>query len=299
MLADKLIAKDVSVFQQFSKNKEDLERWQEGFSKSFRDNSPKSHSIAKQVYFPVNTDYHLLTPLVSSSLTQELFERFMSVRSKESEEIRQAKRENKYHEKIAISYPDIAVLKITASNHGNASPLNGKRGGKTYLLSCSPPHWQSSLKPPINTESIFHGEFDRRAWKTAKELQTYLIKLQGKKSNKEIREQVKQAVYQLIETLLDYAAEIQSLETQAGWSVSSKLKESHKLWLDPHRNDELFQAQRKAGDWQMEICKDFGKWLNKKLEHEKMLLAKIESDNWAKLLKRPLQEFEQDLESLL
>lgn len=293
---EKLEKSDFAWLSEFTDDAQIAQLWGKHLKLWTGEKKLKDASGLKQNYFHLSdTDYHIISPLFSSTLSQVIYEKF---RASKFDDNNKKRKDGVYSESVLSVYPNIAIMNFGGTQPQNITAGNFDRHGEAYFLSCAPPQWQSSLKPPLNIESIFQGEFDRRVWKTAKELQTYLMKLQGKKSNKEIRDQVKHAVYQIIDTLLDYAAEIQSLETQAGWSASSKLKQSHKLWLDPHRNDELFQAQRKAGDWQAEICKDFGKWLNKKLEHKKMLFAKIESDHWAKLLKRPLQEFEQDLESL-
>ena len=56
-----------------------------------------------------------------------------------------------------------------------------------------------------------------------------------------------------------------------GWSKNSALKEAHQLWLDPYREDEEFQKKRNKKEWYYEIENDFSMWLNKQLEHKKMI----------------------------
>jgi len=293
---EKLEKSDFSWLLEFTDNEKTAQSWGKRLKLWMGEKILKDASGLKQNYFHLsNANYHLIAPLFSSTLCQVIYEK---IRVSKFDDNNKKRRDGVYSESILSVYPNIAVMNFGGTQPQNITAGNFDRHGEAYLLSCAPPHWQSSLKPPLNIDSIFHGEFDRRAWKAAKELQTYLKKLQEKDSKKEIREQVKQTVEQLIDTLLTYAAEIQSLENQAGWSESSKLKQAHKLWLDPYRSDDLFQTERKSSEWQLEICRDFGLWLNKKLQHEKMLFAKIESSHWAKLLKRPLQEFEQDLEAL-
>jgi len=297
LLFNKFVENDFSAIKSFSKNEKQLTEWKKAFLHMLELKHPVTHQYAKQIYFPVNSNYHLLSPLLSSTMQHALFEKLRDSWGKESVAIRKSKRDGIYDEKVSVSFPDTAIIRITASQHQNASPLNGKRNGKNYLLNCAPPNWTATLKPPLNTRSIFDDEYDRRAWKTAKELQSFLVKLHKKKGNMDIRKQVKQLVHQLIDTLLDYVAEIHNLKEQAGWSENAdELKQSHKLWLDPYRQDEEFQDQRTSGEWQTEVCKDFGVWLNKKLEHKKMLFGKIESKHWAKLLKNQLREFERDME---
>lgn len=298
--ADKLIKSDLSDFEVFAEDDEQLNKWQQGFLNAFEDRHPSSHSLAKQLYYPVGESYHLLSPLVSSSLDQRVFERITHAKfDNTSKEIRQQKRNDKYHTNTEISYPNIAILKVTASNHGNASPLNGERGGRRYLFSSLPPMWKSSLKPPINQQNMYYGELDSRARATTRSLQKYLLALRNQKSNKRIRDNVKGKVKEIIDTLFQYVAEIQNMTEQAGWSEqASSLKEAHRLWLDPFRQDEQFQQKRKRGDWKNEVCYDFGLWLNKRIKHEKMEFEKLDAKSWANILKKRLREFELDLEVL-
>lgn len=292
---------DFSVFKPFAEDQEQFEKWQQGFSIYYGIGEIiSSHSLAKQLYFPNGANYHLLSPLASSCLDQAVFERINHAKFAEiSKEIRKRKGQKQYHSAIDVSYPNLAVLKVTASNPSNASIFNGSRGGKRYLLPSTPPQWKSCLKPPINQQDMFYGEFDARAWKSAKSLQKYLLDLQDKKSNKRIRDNVKNSVNDIIDILFNYVAEIQNMTEQAGWSEqATKLKESHQLWLDPYRQDERFQEFRKRGDWLADVCYDFGLWLNRKLKHDKMTFEKLEAKSWANILKKRLREFERDLEVL-
>ena len=297
-VANKLIKSDISDFRVFAKDEEQLKKWQQGFLNAFGDEQPASHSLAKQVYFPIADGYHLISPLASSSLDQIVFEKIDEVKFGEtSKGIRRQKRENKYASGPAIYYPDLAVIKVTASNHGNASPLNGERGGRRYLFSTKTPQWKTRLSPPVNQKDMFYGEFDSRAWRSARSLQKYLLAFQDRKSNKRIRDNVKKSVNHIIDTLFNYAVEIQNMVDEAGWSERAvTLKKAHGLWLDPYRKDEQFQQTRRRGDWQAEVCYDFGIWLNQKLRHKKMTFEKLEAKSWANILKKRLREFERDLE---
>jgi len=233
---------------------------------------------------------------MSSSLDQSMFEKVNFVKySKEMVEIRKQKKDGKYHQDIQVSYPNLAILKVTASNPGNASPLNGKRSGQRYLFPSMPPTWQKIQTPPLKQKSLFAGEFDKRAWKSAKQLQKYLIKLQNKEfGNKAIRDQVKQHINNIINTLFDYVLEIQAMPS--GWSEQAKIKETHALWLDSNRDDQTFQDKRKSGQWQDDVCQDFALWMNSKLSNKDMKLVKFEKNKWAKLLQNRLNLFDKGWE---
>jgi len=291
---------DLDIFRPFAKDAEQYKKWIRGFSLYYRIDTLASHFLAKQIYFPVNNDYHIISPLASSSLDQVIYKKIKCSKgdkkiSKECQKSNEQRRKNKYHKDINIWYPRLAVLKVTRSNHSNASLLNGRRLGERYLFPSTPPQWNSTLKPPLNYISLFRGEYEYKVKDEVKSLQKYLLKIKDKKPNIHIRNNVRRNINWIIDTLFNYVAEIQRLKS--GWSQEEgRLKESHRLWLDPYCQDELFQAKRATKVWQDEVCLDFGLWLNKKLEHKEMLFVKINSDRWAKILRGRLREFERDLE---
>lgn len=295
---EKLEKADDSWLFEFTKSKKQVKQWSEGLSLWVDEVNLRDASGLKQNYFYLpDGSYHLTAPLFATSLCQGVYERIRPTKfGKENISLRKARKNKQYDERILVEYPQLAIMRFGGTQPQNITAGNFERHGEAFLLRCTPPTWESNLEPPSELISLFHGDFDRRAWMIAKNLQTYLVRLEKAKSNKRIRDHVTQTVYQLIDTLLGYVAEIHNLKDQAGWSENAeKLKQSHKLWLDPYRDDNAFQTQRKSGEWQAEVCKDFGLWLNKKLEHKKMVFGKIESSHWAKLLKRQLREFERDL----
>jgi len=302
-LSELLKKSNLAVFEGFAKNDEQLTQWRIGFEAVFKEKNLASHYLAKQVYFPINDNdhsdsenYHLINTMMSSSLDQVVFEKVNFAKySKEMVEIRKQKKEGLYHQDIQIAYPNLAILKVTASNHGNASPLNGKRSGRRYLLPSMPPTWQKIPLPPLKQKSLFEGEFEKRSWRSVKELQRYLIKLQNKEfGNKATRDQVKQHINNIINILFDYVLDIQAMPS--GWSEQAKLKEIHALWLDSNRDDKDFQEKRKSGQWQGEICQDFGLWMNSKLSNKEMKLVQFEQSKWAKLLQNRLNLFDKGWE---
>lgn len=303
-LSEQLQNDNLAVFERFAKDDEQLTLWRQGFGAVFKEKELATHYLAKQLYFPINgaahsddNNYHLINPMMSSSLDQIMFEKINFAKySKVMVEIRKQKREGLHHKDIQIAYPNLAILKVTASNHSNPSPLNGKRSGKRYLFPSTPPAWQSIQKPPLKQESLFAGEFDKRAWQAAKELQKYLIKLQSREfGNKAMRAQVKQHINDVINILFDYVLDIQAM--QSGWSEKTKLKESHALWLDINRDETTFQEKRKSGQWQVKVCEDFGLWMNSKLSNKEMKLVMFEKNKWAKLLQNRLNLFDKGWES--
>lgn len=298
---EKLEKDDDVWLTEFSKDKAQLKHWAIGLKHWIAIPDTLETSRLKQNYFPTpdaDEDYHLIAPLFSSVLCQAIYEQVRASRFDKEQVLRhRAKKAGKYRQGETIDFPNLAIMNFGGSQPQNITVGNFERHGEAYLLSCAPPHWKSELQPPFYAKSLYGGEFNRRAWKSVRELQTFLVKFHGDKSNKRIRDHIKRVVHHIIDILLGYVSQVQSLEKMAGWSVQSDdLKLSHKLWLDPFRDDISFQNSRRAGDWQDEVCKDFGLWLNHKLEHKKMIFAKIESKHWAILLKAELRKFERDSE---
>lgn len=302
-LASTFVDETNEILKPFAQSDEELICWNKGFSKSLKTDSISSHSLAKQVYFPLGQNrnlYHLLCHVKSSSLAHEIFEKVID---DEQKSVRKLRQKNKFSCLAAVSFPRKANINVTASNHSNASQLNGKRGGKLYLFSSQPPTWQSQLKPPINHLSLFYAIFLNTNTRTTLDyLRDFLLRHQDNDlsiRDPERRKWIDKWVNDIIDEVLSYAADIQNL--QFGWSDRDgiKLKLSHQYFLDPYRDDEAFQKARKASNWQTEVCNDFARWLNYKLigKDKKFTPQKVHSRIWAELLEQPLREHNQMIEA--
>lgn len=289
---------DHSALGALAKSPEQLSQWLEGFRQVFTARQLSSHKLAKQIYFPVeNGQYHLLSPLYSSSLAQALYQRINAVRfGEQAKAIRQAQKTHQWHEKPVIHYPNLAVQKMGGTKPQNISSLNNSRSGRSYLLSCAPPQWQSIEKPPQYHASIFRlrGEADYHTRIALTQMQNFLLRVKTVENNRDIRQQRLRYLDQLIDQLFFYVASIQNLP--AGWSAESELKRAQQLWLDPCRakTDTVFRGELEADEWQQTIADEFGRWLNRRLKHEDLILGEAERREWstAVLFKRRLREME-------
>lgn len=292
---------DHRALEKLAENPEQLAQWLAGFQQVFTDRQPSSHKLAKQIYFPIaNGEYHLLSPLYSSSLAQALHQRINAVRfGEEAKAIRQAQKANQWHDQLSISYPNLAVQNRGGSNKQNISSLNVTRNGRSYLLSCAPPQWNSVEKPPQQNDSIFRprGEVDYHTRATLAQMQRFLLSVKEVENNRDIRQQRLRYLDQLIDQLFFYVASVQNLPS--GWSAESELKRAQQLWLDPYRaeTDTVFRREREAGDWQKAVAYDFGRWLNRRLKHEELIFGEVERREWstAALFKRRMREMESAL----
>ena len=195
---------------------------------------------------------------------------------------------------------------MTASNHGNASQLNARRVGKLHLFSSQPPIWSSRLKPPKHQRSWFDYGVPASLIKDhVASLCALLLRLEelglsprGPKWSRKIEEHVER----IIDQVFFRAGKVQALPS--GWTDCSeiKLKIEQQLFLDPYRQDELFQQQRKSSDWQAVVCEDFASWLNKRLSkssNRKFTAQDDDRKRWAECMETELREYNLTLDHVV
>ncbi|KHN56436.1 CRISPR-associated protein [Dickeya fangzhongdai] len=297
---------DHRALEALAESPQQLAQWLAGFGQVLTDKQPSTHKLAKQIYFPVGDgQYHLLSPLYSSSLSQALDQRLTAVRFGEAAKaIREARRQKRWHDEVDVSYPGIAVQNMGGTKPQNISALNSARSGRSYLLSSAPPQWRSQIKPPLEHDTIFRerGEVDALTYVERREMRQFLLSVKEVENNREIRNQRRRYLDRLIDTLFGYVATVQNLR-QAGWSKDSQLNVPLQLWLDPFRcrQDDAFRYAREGGDWKEQVAHEFGRWLNARLQHEKLIFGEVERREWstAALFKQRLRENERLLKEEL
>jgi len=273
-----------------------LNSWFENFKMALESKNKSSHTLSKQLYFPVKSDdiYHLLCPLFSSSLSQKLYEKVVATRNEKSKEIRGSRKEGSFHEEFDIAFPKIAVQKIGGANTQNISQLNVGRFGQSFLLNAAPPKWQSQTKPPVHFSTLFNRQFSFRVGLLLREFKTFLANLRQDERNFKLRyKRDQQFILPIIDELMNYAASIQLMPR--GWSLDQarKLKVEHALWLDVRNPDESFQREREKGDWLPVVAADFASWLKRQLKNDEYYkLSDTEHAWFEKLCLKQLQRFE-------
>lgn len=243
-----------------------LDEWVTGFSRALVTGEPVSHKLAKQNYFPVGDSYHLLSPLFATSFVHALHQKMTTLRfGDDVKAIRQAKREQTWHPKPLVLFPDSVEMHFGGTKPQNISWLNSVRGGRVWLLPARPPQWKRTEKPPVKLRSVFTpgGQFDRRASGTVQLLVSLLTRT-GEYNNRRIREARDEYIDALIDLLFVVASELQREEWQ-NWTLQCPdLKTHQQLWLDPWRTktDAVFRLEREKDDWQALVTEDFAMWLN-------------------------------------
>lgn len=230
-----------------------------------------SHTLAKQLYWPVGTDahadasYHLLAPLYASSLAHKVFEALQDDRfSDEAKAARAARKDGLYSERPVREYPNLAVQQLGGTKPQNISQLNSERRGNNSLLASLPPVWRSiELKPLLGSESLFPRYGRRPGVKAA--LRDLLAFLKADPArNLATRQRRAALVDTLIDEFLQLRAELRSLPP--GWSQQPDcaLSDLHARWLDPAgcaQADAEF-SRNPPTDVAERISAAFATWLN-------------------------------------
>ncbi len=296
-LLDYLKENDRTPFEFLTESQEEIDSWMTSFKQAYDSDKKSSHFLAKQVYFPINNEnYHLLMPLVSSSIAHELFTRFKEFFNDENTLIREQKNKHKYHDKLAVSYPNRASLNVTGNNHSNASSLNGKRGGRLALLASIPPKWKSRQQFSLLQTNLFNSQLSFKLSEEIKDLQKLLLVIKSNEisiNKPAMHHAVMKTVNEIANGLFDETTKINSLNNEKGWTIKSKLSLHQQLLIEPYRQDDsAIQAINKK-QWQSELAEDFSYWLNKNklLEHKQLILTPIQQALWRDIFKKQLREF--------
>lgn len=225
-----------------------------------------SHTLAKQLYWPVGTDphddadYHLLAPLYPTSLVHRVYQTLQDDRfSDDAKAARDARKARSWHQRPVREYPQLAIQQLGGTKPQNISQLNSERRGNNLLLASLPPTWQSAdVRPVLGAESLFKV-FGRRTEvrRLTGQLSRYLQSDPAR--NMETRRQRDDWVAALLDELMLFTAEQHSLPP--GWTADSRcvLRPNHRAWLDPDGVEDT------PSDLLEELSSDFSKWLNHEL----------------------------------
>ena len=279
---------DDHVLRSLASSDEQCQLWADGLRQALEVKTPSSHTLAKQIYFPIgDNQYHLISPLYSSALAHELFHQVQHSRfSDEMKAARDARKKNQPSDVDVVRYSNLAVTISGGSKPQNISQLNSKRYGKTYLFPCTAPDWKSQYQPPMFGSNWFDSrEVGRDTYYLVKLLAEFLVKVKLLDSNIRIRQRRDRLADQILDSILTLAVSHQT--NTSGWSETSELSQAQQCWLDPQASH-LYN-----GDWQTEVSRDFGLWLNNRLEkasQQQLMLGSEALQHWQALCHDAIRE---------
>ena len=279
-------------------NEQQVQEWMQGFAKALENTAPASHSLAKQLYFPVaEGNYHLLAPLSATALHQIIYQRVQFHRfSEEATQYRAHKRKEVYSAQPTRDFLNLAVQTFGGTKPQNISLLNSKRGGRLYLFNAQPPSWQSQLRPPTSSVQ-FWQQYRYKIRILVKELQTFLERIKKSKVNTiHVRNKRADFIAQMVDELYKHAASFWQLTPDWSANTAIELSLAERCWLDPNTTDESVILERANKNWCQEIAKTFAYVLAQELKTEKLLIADDEQAYFAKQINNEIHQLTMDLE---
>ena len=221
----------------------------------------KTDGLVKQVYFPVDGAYHLLSILTPSGMLTEFKERIDAMRfSDASKEAREARKHQLYHAQGFNDILDLTVTVYGGSKPQNISVLNNQNSGRSYLLPCKPPkldHRATRLPSrDFFKQTLFVRDFDVY-FKSLFELMALDI------NNMHIRAGIRKVLHKIVDEVMYRAFCVR--EFAGGWSQTEHyqaLPKAQQLWLDAA----LLEKRLEDDEWQEAIAKALRQWLAGEIE---------------------------------
>ena len=195
------------------------------------DESIKTSGKVKQVYFPVDNDYHLLSILTPSNVMYKLKERVNILRfSDEAKEAREARKKSQHSELTLSDVFDLSVIGFGGTKPQNISVLNSQNGGAAYLLPSLPPKLEKrKIRRP--RKSFFKEILWAKRY--TEEFQDLHKLLVNDANNVHVRNKRDSIVRSIIYQVVDQVWVLRRLDV--GWTSSEScdaLPKAQKVWLD-------------------------------------------------------------------
>jgi len=212
-------------------------------------------SKLKQVYFPVEDDYHQLSLLTNSGMVFQLKQRINTQRfPAEVKELREIKRKNEFS---SIGFSEI--YNLTTIGYGGTKPqnisvLNNQNGGKAYLLSSLPP---SVEKRSVNfpKSNFFIESFRKRDYLDVFQALHKILKTDYNNIN--IRKGRDYRLQELIDRIINKMWAIRAVSGMEYFEEYSQLKIHQKIWLCDD-----FKTEREDSDiWLGKLIKEISNWI--------------------------------------
>lgn len=209
----------------------------------------------KQVYFPVDDDYHLLSVLTPSGAVYELKKRIDNIRfSEKTKEAKDCEKNKAMHEDGYKQLVNITTIGYGGTKPQNISVLNVRHGGKAHLLSSEPPTLKShSINFP--TVDFFTQTF---SYYRSKDLFHALHKLFiSHQNNWQARAERDAHYHAIIDRIVEYMWLVRGVAREQVHSDLSQLKKNQKIWLHYEYEDK----RNSDSDWLDDITKQIASYI--------------------------------------
>jgi CRISPR-associated protein Csy1 len=224
--------------------------------------TPKTHKLLKQVYFPVESNYHLLSLLTPSVITTELLRRLNLIRfSDAAKQARGLKKDNKFCEFAHDEIFDLTEIAFGGSKPQNVSVLNSQNAGRAYLLSSCPPILEKRTIRLPRTDFFVQCLYRKNYQDSFVQLHKFM---QLDLNNIDIRIAIRNIIQFVIDQVLLQGFKIREFYPD-GWSQQdyySSLPKLQRIWLDSI-NDE---QRENDSEWRNELSGDIARWILRSYE---------------------------------
>ncbi|ARD43518.1 type I-F CRISPR-associated protein Csy1 [Colwellia sp. PAMC 21821] len=241
-------------------------------------------SKIKQVYFPVDDDYHQLSLLTNSGMVYQLRSRLDKLRfSEEVKELRDKKRKNEFSEQGYSEIYGLTTIGYGGTKPQNISVLNNQNGGKAHLLSSSPPSIEKRNvhfpKSDFFTESFKKYEYANNFKALHKLFQTDY-------NNIKLRDARDRNLQQIIDLLIEKMWAVRAVSQTQYHAETSSLSSIQRTWL----HDDFADEREKSAQWLNSLITEISAWLTrsyeKVLDKKAIKLGEAERLHFAEVIER-------------
>ncbi len=240
--------------QLFGVSEDKAKTWVRNFSAGINNQDTKTNQYIRQVYFPVEDNYHLLSLLTPSGLVFSLKERIDTINDR-SPAAYSGKKLKKNNEHSKAGYSTIPALTMT--RHGGEHPKNisglNNKYQSYYLLQSAPPTLQKRyIRFP--KENFFKESFSIYEYREVFYALHKLFKTNY--NNVRIREGRDYRLQDLMDRIINKMWAVRSVSKEQYRPEHSKLKPHQKIWLcEEHR-----QTREEENEWLDKLCIDIAGW---------------------------------------
>ncbi len=276
------------IRKQFETKNTNYEEIRNGFMQIKHSDLEQTSEKLKQVYFPVEDDYHLLSILNASGIIYSLKQRINNLRF--SEENKVLREELKKAKPAEINGTITELYDLTSVGYGgtkpqNISTLNNQNGGVSTLLSSMPPILEKRQTQPPKKDF-----FDDCLWAGLfkNDFKQFHKVLSWRKNNIEIRDMRDGIVLNSITKLKRLVDNIR--EINVGWSDSETYDDLalwQKIWLD-NKYAEIRENKEQNQEHLNKVQGAFALWFignYKQVTKDNKLLGDDDIDQIKKILK--------------
>ncbi len=223
-------------------------------------------SKIKQVYFPVDDDYHQLSLLTNSGMVYQLRSRLDKLRfSDEVKELRDKKSKNEFSGQGYSEIYGLTTIGYGGTKPQNISVLNNKNGGKAHLL--------SSLPPSIEKRDVHFpkSDFFVESFKKYDYADTFkaLHKLfQAGHNNINIRNARDRYLQDIMDLLIEKMWAVRAVSHAQFHKETSSLASHQCTWL----HCEYDKDRKSSEQWLDKLVQEISRWISR--SYEKVLAKK-------------------------